>query len=933
MLTSLSKLLLGLNPRSGRPDHMLNVTKFVYFGYWLPAAKLAAVKVIGFVAASPANQPALLATLMATAEISNLTLKAFTDALDCDDDEDEEEEGGGGEGIGRGPKLASREPGAARLAILELLQAGLNMASPSLAHFLLGFDLRRGVGRSELQSPAVVGIRTPFHAIVGLLTTAEPGMPAAVIARAPQLATAMFQLIFLLVSNPETAEPVLRFLRSGGDFFASQLACVTAMLDRDGVQSLRGVAWLLRATAVELRVLARTRQASQVAKLLGLLLDAAACGDPLDGGSDGGGEGTAAGTSGLYSNTTFSQLSRTTAQPSRYHTSKLDSPLANHRLITILNCISFSVEQLPPASWELFDNAQVDAVLQQCEEVVCGASQQRLIVVPRLHRILAAELASLQGSTGINQRALVQSEIQSILHYAVRWNAIQEGAVARRDLLDAWRQVTEVLLVTAPADQLPPASKQQILLQLLQTLLNKVVGSSEEETAPGLAHLVSSAVLLLLNALRETYDSVPDRTTVLGDTFVGLLDSTVAATAQQSPQQGAFSAALHVILKGLVAWVMSVGTGHQVIRTNIYSALLAYLKIGKPVSTALSRLHHNAASMELSEAGKLHKINLEVILGQGGPAFLEILARDASSGHEVRRMLALAVLDELVVLDHRAGACTRFLADQGFLKHLIESLLVDEAGLINLITQQPNGNIRDLFVFEAKLGLLSRIAARPLGAEMLLQAGLMARLAEFSVLDLRPDPDSALLLQKKLDHMGEDGVGGGGGGALGRYHSILFPVLRLCQAVLSSLGGENRSAAAQTLHFLTGHEEVLALVLRASTARASLHPALLQELALVTGVVSRAATLDIRSEALDAAGFELSGQLARIQRQMLGLLQLFQLSDSLVSTLEDEDDNAAAVMSTKATQPRSLLVMQVTRFPSSFFIKLCFSHLIFHLNS
>ena len=57
------------------------------------------------------------------------------------------------------------------------------------------------------------------------------------------------------------------------------------------------------------------------------------------------------------------------AQPSRQQNnqSKLDSPLANHRLITVINAISFSVESLPPPSWELFDDAQVAAVLEQCE--------------------------------------------------------------------------------------------------------------------------------------------------------------------------------------------------------------------------------------------------------------------------------------------------------------------------------------------------------------------------------------------------------------------------------------------------------------------------------------------------------------------------------------------------------------------------------------
>ena len=33
-----------------------------------------------------------------------------------------------------------------------------------------------------------------------------------------------------------------------------------------------------------------------------------------------------------------------------------------------------------------------------------------------------------------------------------------------------------------------------------------------------------------------------------------------------------------------------------------------------------------------------------------GANFLEILSRDATTGHDVRRMLSLAVLDELVVL-------------------------------------------------------------------------------------------------------------------------------------------------------------------------------------------------------------------------------------------------------------------------------------------
>ena len=58
------------------------------------------------------------------------------------------------------------------------------------------------------------------------------------------------------------------------------------------------------------------------------------------------------------------------------------------------------------------------------------------------------------------------------------------------------------------------------------------------------------------------------------------------------------------------------------------------------------------------------------------------------------------------------------------------------------------------------------VASNPVGAELSLL--LMARLAEFTVLDLMPDPDSS------LHRGGEDAE------CLDMYQSVLFPVLRLC---------------------------------------------------------------------------------------------------------------------------------------------------------
>ena len=79
-----------------------------------------------------------------------------------------------------------------------------------------------------------------------------------------------------------------------------------------------------------------------------------------------------------------------------------------------------------------------------------------MIDVKSLHKILSNELAQLQNNTtnGLgSQRGLIQDEIKVILNYALQWNQMQERKSSRKTLLDAWRQVTEILLCAMPTDQ------------------------------------------------------------------------------------------------------------------------------------------------------------------------------------------------------------------------------------------------------------------------------------------------------------------------------------------------------------------------------------------------------------------------------------------------------------------------------------------------
>ena len=172
VLTSLSKLLLGVNPRSGRPDHMLNVTRFVFYGYWLPKARLAAVNIIKYVAESPSHHPALLSTLTSSPTIANMVLRTFSEALDSDDDIEADV-----------PDTNVVDDSVmTRLVVLDILQSGLAMPAPSLSHFLLGFDLKKGVTKTQLESPHIQGcvaknISNIAHALFGFFTASLNPIP------------------------------------------------------------------------------------------------------------------------------------------------------------------------------------------------------------------------------------------------------------------------------------------------------------------------------------------------------------------------------------------------------------------------------------------------------------------------------------------------------------------------------------------------------------------------------------------------------------------------------------------------------------------------------------------------------------------------------------------------------------------------------------
>merc|ERR1712179_775067 len=95
--------------------------------------------------------------------------------------------------------------------------------------------------------------------------------------------------------------------------------------------------------------------------------------------------------------------------------------------------------------------------------------------------------------------------------------------------------------------------------------------------------------------------------------------------------------------------------------------------------------------------------------------------------------------------------------------------------LLSLQASQP----KILFTYESKMAFFTRLASTLSGAELLLESGLMVRLAEMKVFSARPESAFPPLSQEDTEnnHNAEYMS------TMDIFHQIFFPALRLCQAL------------------------------------------------------------------------------------------------------------------------------------------------------
>ena len=741
LLIGLDKLLMSMNPRSGNCDHLVNITKLIGHHAVLPQHAAIACELLTIVGGSASGHSHLMPLLMAPQNATS-TRQFMVQLIDH-------------------ASLDTDHTVAAK-AVLNLFKTFLSLPGPNLGHFFLGFldgtGVRNGELRSDLLEPGVRGFpRTALHAILSVL----PSLPA-------NLSELAHSLLHTLASHHSTADATLRFL-SSRDFVFCSLGSLP-IASEETPDRILATAWILKIAALDLRYHASHQQRSQLSRLITLLV------------------------SGSESNpeTTSDNMDATL----NWLGGNSNGSSSRGVLLSLLEVLELNVDPPQPLQCQYLTRAP--DLIKSCEE---GSNTE--INVERLYQLLNQVIQD-NGPAGatIAQRGPLEAEVQLVLDYALARNVASTLLVSRRNLMEAWGQLTEVAVTVTPSDMLEGPLHRAFLHAITLELTRRVL---DDMARSDLTSLLVSTLLLLVTTLKTLYSG--DKAT----NYVAALDG-----------EESVPGSLLLILRGLVESVTRFRHSHQSVRANVYAALLHFLVIHSQ-----QQVEHDTPSLVVatgeSSIEQYQRESYDVVKEELS-SLLSVLCCEATAGHHLCRMLSLTSLSAVAALERRAmlgcgnllssNSCASALLDQlsqqGQLRRLLDGIEQDDTQLTTLVS--TCGDLRPLYVWEARCALLAQLALTPDGARQLLQAGLMARLCKVQVLGC--------------------GLETGGGVTLGAIKSAL----RVCQAIVSSLGSQDWSAGSQIADFLTCHLPTIGGLLQPPSATVPL-----ETLALAAGVVSSTA--------------------------------------------------------------------------------------------
>ncbi|GAA5853541.1 hypothetical protein JCM8547_002499 [Rhodosporidiobolus lusitaniae] len=756
--------------------------------------------------------------------------EAFVQRLDEDIPESELESpewlsgGGDANDVKENPAALRR---AIRSAIVDLFLSNTtsDKAAPNVAHLLLGFDLEKRPDEMEIEDPeAADTVRTSLHVVLDLLAQNVSGdeseVQVSLLARHPTLASKAYRLVRQLCLHPYTSSSLSRYLRNREQFFLHQTLAMPFSIPPASQGALGGVqyadgkqiltassavcailqseAWLLDSAALELNVLAAGNDNRRAGELVAALFD-----NP---------------SAVLDDVPAFLEQGAGLEQ-------------ALPRMLEIFHAFDFAWhDSIAPNEHRLslFAELRFDSCLKK-DDTGCEVYDFAALLA-----LLNAARRELQNRGLLNnpaQQEEAKKETRAIVETLVVENHRREIQYARYYALKAWRNLLDIVLAKA-FHLLPSETRHSLLLDLMSAILPPLAA---QEMDQAISELLSGAAVLLATKLR--------------DEGVGILFVESGESVQSVPPER-----LHAVLRSVLQAILQPGVS-PVVRGNLYAVLLNYLQYSAKLSAFSPSLSRNLGDDSASLAGASANDDLlsldgfstaggstagrraarRTALEQGNYSILSsalerlvpVICRDAAVGHEVWRTVAFTVLDALagVAEDAKAtGKVLGILSKQGYLGNFVTALKDAEQELLAVLQPDPP-SLNALYVYEAQMSFLIRLASTREGAEKLLSAELLTKLADCEYLGARPLADtSAMDFDGFLPPASE------------RHHQLLLPALQLVVNTLVSFGADTSVATRQASAFIAGQRENLLIAMKDCAATQTV--ALLREAHLIVTLLS-----------------------------------------------------------------------------------------------
>lgn len=623
---------------------------------------------------------------------------------------------------------------AIRSSIIDILLrcTGVHRQAPNLAHYLLGFLPQGRTGSIDYDKAGGFEAEPScLQIILALMRGVEEEeketnplaqnggdrqSPITFIERHPAFASKCYQLVRQLCTHDYTSAQFSRFLRAQEDYFVHQSrvlpfripevveGAVGSLAFTDGGRSktsysavcsvLLGEASLLDTIALELSTLAAADDTQRAKRLVASLF-----GNP--------------GSTDLESDKAFQPLGARSTLP---------------RLLEAFYVFDFVWED---------DIPFVDRPLQYFGELnyssclrpdASGCAVYDLKQALALLRAARRDLHARGVLDSEQRRADAQADMKVVIERLMFENHSREIAFARTKAIRAWRNALDITLTTC-WHLVPVHARHTLLLDALSAVLPPITAPSTETPV---AEILSGAGVMLMIKLRE--DSIQ-------------LLATDDAGNSVAPDR------LHVFLRAIISGIVQPGSA-SIVRGNLYAVMLNYIQYCASMAQAgafgdidalddaMSMASTSASTMRSSSRrGPLDAGNLRIFQSQLD-RLLPVVCRDAAIGVEVWRTVAFSVLDTLaaVVFTDRASSSkfVQSMSRQGYLRSFVDALKDADVDLQETLKPDPP-SLNALYVYGSQMSFFIRLSSTREGAERLVEAGFLTKLAQCGFLGLRPN--------------------------------------------------------------------------------------------------------------------------------------------------------------------------------------------------